>query len=88
MKTITGPSQCSTDNLAEDETSIFSLPLDRFLFGYVDEIFSDYSAQRATLLEVRDEIKAIIEELISRPNLQRAKTRLPNRSAVSLRAAS
>jgi hypothetical protein len=68
---MSGPSHASAYRLAENEADILSLPLDQLLFGYVDEIFSDYSARKATLLEVRDEIKAIIEELISGRHRQR-----------------
>jgi hypothetical protein len=87
MKTMSGPSQSSAERLAENETDIFSLPLDRFLLGYVDEIFSDYSAQRATLLEVRDEIKAVIAELVSRPSVQRAEARIAARNRANRRVA-
>ena len=50
--------------MADSVDEAAHLPLDQLLYEYVDEIFSDYRAQRANLVEVVDEIKAIIKELI------------------------
>ena len=51
------------------------LPMDQLLYEYVDEIFSDYRAQRASLVEVVDEIKAIIGELIPAKEMESSRRR-------------
>ena len=50
---------------SQADADLFSLPLDRLLYRYVDEIFSDYLDRTATLPKVLDEIKAIIAVLIA-----------------------
>jgi hypothetical protein len=64
MKTISGPSLSSIVH-SQADAELFSLSFDQLLDRYVDEIFSDYVDQRATLLEVLDEIKGIIAILIA-----------------------
>jgi hypothetical protein len=58
MKTMTGAA------IAPNDLDLLSLPARQLVFLYVDEIFSDYVDRAATLPEVVNEIKAIIETLL------------------------
>jgi hypothetical protein len=55
---MTGPA------IAKNDHDLSSLPARQLVFLYVDEIFSDYVDRAATLPEVVNEIKAIIETLL------------------------
>ena len=68
METMFGPSPYSVDSQADAD--LYSMPLDRLLYRYVEEIFSNYLDQTATLPEVLDEIKAIIAILIASKDKQ------------------
>ena len=61
METMPGHAQSYRVDTDHD---ILSLTTSQMLNLYVEEIFSDYLSQAATLPEVMDEIKAIIQGLI------------------------
>ena len=61
MEIMTGLSKVATD------AELSSLSIRQLVLQYVDEIFSDYADKAATLPEVVDEIKSIIETLIQYP---------------------
>jgi hypothetical protein len=61
MTTLTGPS------MEDADADLLSMPVRQLVFQYVDEIFSDYADKLATLPEVVDEIKTIMETLLQHP---------------------
>ena len=64
METMTGRS------IAESDAELLSMSIHDLVFLYVDEIFSDYADRAATLPEVVDEIKSIIDTLLRHPPKQ------------------
>ena len=51
--------------LLRDDEELLALPTNELLYQYVEEIFSDYRDQKATLREALDEMKGIIDVLLA-----------------------
>jgi len=63
MQVGTIPLQHQAESLDTGEMELSLLPLDQLVHHYIDEIFADFSAGSVTLRDLREEIKAIIEDL-------------------------
>ena len=62
VERMIGPSKLAND------ADLLSMPTRQLALQYVDEIFSDYVDRLATLPEVVDEIKTIIDTLLRHPS--------------------
>jgi hypothetical protein len=61
METMTGPA------IAEIDADLLTMSSRQLVFRYIDEIFSDYADRLASLPEVVDEIKTIVNTLLQHP---------------------